>query len=55
MQNQSGLVYSISCKDCDASYAGGTRRRLEIKVEEHKKAVSKGDVNTFVLAEHSGL
>ena len=34
---QSGLIYKILCKDCDEFYIGKTKRRLQTRINEHKK------------------
>ena len=34
-----GVVYSIPCKDCDMSYVGQTKRKLETRIKEHKRDV----------------
>ncbi len=46
------LVYNISCYDCDANYWGNTKRKLEIRVKEHKSALNKPYVHSNI-AEHS--
>ena len=35
--SQSGVVYQISCSQCEAFYVGKTKRRLEQRVQEHSQ------------------
>jgi len=46
------VVYKLNCKDCDASYIGQTKRRLNTRVMEHKKDISKKTVKHSVITEH---
>ena len=50
--SKSGVVYKVECGCCNASYVGETKRRLESRLAEHRKAVQKGEVNASALAEH---
>ena len=36
---QSGLIYSIPCKDCRTEYIGKTGRSLRTRKNEHKESV----------------
>lgn len=37
--NKSGVVYRLTCADCDASYVGQTKRILGERVKEHQRNV----------------
>ena len=50
---KSGVIYEVNCRCCDALYVGEMKRRLQSRMNEHKKAVQKGEVNTSALAEHA--
>ena len=45
---QSGIVYKISCTNCDFVYYGQTERQLKSRIAEHKKAFSLCDHNSKV-------
>ena len=47
-----GVVYKISCKHCSYSYIGQTGRSLSDRIKEHKRAVSRANVDDSALAEH---
>ena len=36
---KSGVVYKIPCASCPASYIGQTGRRLQQRLDEHKRAI----------------
>ena len=48
-----GVVYHIPCADCPAAYVGETKRRLGKRIDEHRRAVQKGEVEVSALAEHA--
>ncbi len=44
---QRNLVYHIPCSDCPNAYVGQTGRQLSTRVEEHKGAVRRQNVNSL--------
>jgi len=46
------VVYKLECKNCDVSYVGQTKRRLNTRVNEHKKDINKKSGNYSVITEH---
>jgi len=47
-RSQSGVVYKISCTNCDFVYYGQTERQLKTGIAEHNKAISLFDHNPKV-------
>ena len=47
-----GLVYQISCGDCDAVYIGKTGRSLETRKRERIAAVKNLDLKKSALCQH---
>jgi len=35
------VVYKLACKNCDVTYVGQTKRKLNTKIAEHKKKLTK--------------
>jgi len=46
------VVYKLTCKNCDASYVGQTKRKLITRVAEHKNDINKKTKNHSVITEH---
>jgi len=46
------VVYKLSCKHCDASYVGQTKRKLCTRVTEHKNDINKKTSNHSVITDH---
>ena len=45
---KSGIVYKLSCTQCNFVYYGQTERSLKTRIVEHKKAVASFDQNSKV-------
>ena len=53
-QNEiSGIVYQVSCEDCDFLYIGQTKRDLKSRIMEHKRAFKNQRPEQSALCEHS--
>ena len=46
--SRSGVVYQISCSQCEAFYVGKTKRRLEQRVQEHSQQGYSFPVQAFL-------
>ena len=51
--NKTGVVYRIPCAACPMAYVGQTGRRLQQRMQEHKRAVVQCDTTSSALAEHA--
>ena len=47
------MVYNIACSRCGLNYIGATKRTLEIRLNEHKAATRRGEVEKSAKAEHA--
>ena len=51
-EEKRGLVYQISCRDCDAIYIGETGRSVKTRKREHVSAVRNFDPKKSALCQH---
>ena len=52
-QNRSqGTVYKVTCNDCDKFYIGETGRKLNIRLNEHKRDAKNKTGNMSGLSQH---
>ena len=49
---RSNVVYRIPCVTCHATYVGETKMKLGKRVDQHRKAVQRAEVEVSALAEH---
>ena len=49
---QTGVIYSIPCKECEIKYIGETGRSLETRQKEHQRSVRLAKTKDSALAEH---
>jgi len=42
----------LSCKDCDATYVGQTKRKLNTIISEHSRDINKKTGKHSVITEH---
>ena len=47
------VAYHIPCTDCPATYVGETKRRFCKRLDEHRRAVQKTEVEVSALVEHA--
>jgi len=48
------IVYKLPCKDCDATYVGQTKRKLNTRISEHRKDINKKTGKHSVITERKG-
>jgi len=42
----------LSCKDCDATYVGQTKKKLNTRTSEHRRNINKKTGKHSVITEH---
>ena len=47
------VVYRVPCGSCDMSYIGETGRTLQLRIKEHRRALTNGDPCMSALAGHA--
>ena len=53
VEKQTGVVYEISCKDCDDKYIGETLRSLKTRLAEHQRHTKDQRFDKSAVAEHA--
>ena len=51
-EGRSEAVHKIKCSDCQATFIGETGRNLNTRLNEHKRATKKGDLNNNIAEHH---
>ena len=49
--DKAGILYEIGCKGCDSVYIGQSKRKLKVRVGEHRRDVKNSDTRS-ALANH---
>ena len=52
-QEDTGVVYAINCRDCEAAYIGETGRTTNVRVAEHLAHARHGRVDLSAAADHA--
>lgn len=47
---KNNIIYKIHCNECDASYVGQTKRKLNTRINEHKRNIKQPKLN--VVSQH---
>ena len=48
---EEGVVYQITCSNCDHVYPGKSKRILKVHMAEHKQAVQNRDANNGIAVQ----
>ena len=51
-EDRLGAIYKIKCSDCQATYIGETGKNLTTRLNKHKRATKKGDLNNNIAEHH---
>ena len=51
-EDRLGAVKKIECSDCQATYIGETGKNLTTRLNKHKRASKKGDLNNNIFKHH---
>ena len=47
ISDKNNIIYKIQCNNCDVSYVGQTKKKLNTKINEHIKNIKLGSSQTF--------
>ena len=53
VEKQTGVVYEISCKNCDGKYIGETLRSLKTRLAEHQRQTKDQCFDKSAVAEYA--
>ena len=52
-EKRKGVVYCVTCKECDSVYVGETLRNFTVRVQEHKRHARGGEAQRSAVTEHA--
>ena len=52
LMSHNDVVYRISCKECEATYVGQTKRQLKTRIKEHRSDINKTSGLPSVISNH---
>jgi len=52
LMNNKNVVYKISCKNCDATYVGQRKRKLNTRISEYKNQLHIETKNKSAIVEY---
>ena len=55
IEDRKGIVYKITCHDCDRVYIGESGRTIRTRIKEHKAGARNGHPEVSAAAEHALL
>jgi len=55
LSSNNNVVYKVSCKNCDASYVGQTKKQLKTRLKEHRNNIKLDQSKHSVISEHTIL
>ena len=53
LEDRTGIIYKVSCAECDSSYIGETGRSLKDRLKEHKRAFRLNNPGLSAVADHA--
>jgi len=52
ISDKNNIIYKIQCNNCDVSYVGQTKKKLNTKINEHIKNIKLGSSRHSIITEH---
>ena len=52
-EHRKDIVYSVKCDECDSTNIGETMPTLDVRMKEHRRHTTKGEILKSAVAEHA--